>query len=358
MGNISLIAQTMQPAVDKKNGQSAENTKDTIVYRFTDVPPIPPDGSQEFYQYLSQNMGYPQIAIDSGISGRVAFQFAVETDGSLDRFAILKDIGGGCGAEVLKVIKAFPGKWIPAQNEGTPVPSYYTGTFKFDLKQKVSDDQHKDNIFDQHAVPNKGLRKFQKYLEKHTEFPPEASKAGISGRIVYQFAVDTSGHITDVQILKDIGGGCGDAVKKVLKEYPGQWTPAMYHGHPVKSYYAGTFNFNYNPKEEVNNPVYRFTDKSAEPPGGIYAFYRYLSEHTTYPLEARKAGVSGKVAYQFIVDTSGRISNIKILKGPGFGCNEAVRETLERYHTHWIPASNNGHPVNCYYTGVFNFSLK
>lgn len=99
---------------------------------------------------------------------------------------------------------------------------------------------------DQEAEPPGGQEAFQRYLARNTVYPMAARQAQITGRVTYQFVVDQQGRISNVEILKDIGGGCGDAVKKVLENYSQSWTPAKNNGHPVKSYYTGTFNFTLN----------------------------------------------------------------------------------------------------------------
>ncbi|MBR3939047.1 MAG: energy transducer TonB, partial [Bacteroidales bacterium] len=56
----------------------------------------------------------------SGITGRVFLTFVVEKDGSIANARILRDIGGGCGQEALRVVKSMP-KWIPGEQRGIPV---------------------------------------------------------------------------------------------------------------------------------------------------------------------------------------------------------------------------------------------
>lgn len=110
----------------------------------------------------------------------------------------------------------------------------------------VKEDSVPESIFrfvDQEAQPRGGINTFQKYLAKNTSYPEEAKDAGIQGRVVYEFIIGTDGKIRNIRILKDIGGGCGDAVRQVLENYDKKWKPAINDGVAVASYYAGTFNF-------------------------------------------------------------------------------------------------------------------
>ncbi|MBK8563382.1 MAG: energy transducer TonB [Saprospiraceae bacterium] len=83
--------------------------------------------------YLSKNIKYPLKARRRNITGTVYAKFVVEKDGSLSKFEILQDIGGGCGKEVLRLLKAMP-KWEPATQKGKPVRVQFTLPIKFDLK--------------------------------------------------------------------------------------------------------------------------------------------------------------------------------------------------------------------------------
>lgn len=91
--------------------------------------------------------------------------------------------------------------------------------------------------------PEKGIESFQKYLERNTRYPTDARNYGIQGSVVYQFVINEDGTMSDITILKDIGGGCGDELKSVLEKCSLRWNPGKIHGKPVKTCYSGIFNF-------------------------------------------------------------------------------------------------------------------
>ncbi|HET8572461.1 MAG TPA: energy transducer TonB [Edaphocola sp.] len=122
-----------------------------------------------------------------------------------------------------------------------------TGTFA-QTATKVSrqDTTEATKIFrfvDQQPNPKGGQQAFQEYLEKHVQYPKMAIENNIQGRVIIQFIVTEEGKLSDFVILKDIGGGCGEAVRKVLEEYPYTWTPGKTNGKPVKSYFVVPFTF-------------------------------------------------------------------------------------------------------------------
>ncbi len=69
-----------------------------------------------------------------------------------------------------------------------------------------------------------------------------------------------------------------------------------------------------------------FVEQNAQPESGMQAFYSYMSQAMRYPVAARKANIQGRVIVTFIVERDGSLSDVKALRGPGYGLNEeAVR---------------------------------
>lgn len=68
------------------------------------------------------------------------------------------------------------------------------------------------------------------------------------------------------------------------------------------------------------NPTFDF----ANPAGGRRAFKQYLEKNLQYPREALLNNVEGRVTIQFSVSTTGSLSDFKVLKGLGNGCDQEV----------------------------------
>ena len=83
--------------------------------------------------YLAKHIKYPKAARKEGIEGVVSVTFIIEKDGSVSNINILKDIGGGCGKEMVRVLKAMP-KWKPAMQRGKPVRCQFGKNINFGLK--------------------------------------------------------------------------------------------------------------------------------------------------------------------------------------------------------------------------------
>ncbi len=103
--------------------------------------------------------------------------------------------------------------------------------------------------------------------------------------------------------------------------------------------------------------VFTVIEDPAEFPGGMIAFFKYVGKHLTYPEEARKMGIEGKVYVQFIVETDGSLSNFKVVRGIAPSCDrEAIR--VCQGSPKWKPGMQRGKPARQRIIVPFNFSLK
>ncbi len=97
-------------------------------------------------------------------------------------------------------------------------------------------------------------------------------------------------------------------------------------------------------EEEKVEEIFQIVEKYPEPVGGYPAFYSYLSDHLKYPVSALRVGVSGRVFVQFVVEKDGSLSNILVVKGIGFGCDEEAVRVLKNAPP-WQPGKQRGRAV-------------
>jgi TonB family protein len=102
--------------------------------------------------------------------------------------------------------------------------------------------------------------------------------------------------------------------------------------------------------------VLTVVEESAMPVGGLAAFYRFLGNTMNYPVQARRGVVQGEVFVQFIVEKDGTITNSKIIKRIGGGCDEEVLRVMEQAPK-WNPGRQKGKPVRQRYTLPIIFKL-
>ena len=92
-------------------------------------------------------------------------------------------------------------------------------------------------------------------------------------------------------------------------------------------------------------------------PGGINELSRFLFENIKYPADAREEGTNGTVYVTFVIDSIGAISDIKILRGIGHGCDEEVIRVV-KLMPNWIPGKQDGKPVPVQYNLPIKFNLR
>lgn len=109
------------------------SVSDDKVFSVVETDPEFPGGMEALYQYLASNLHYPQLARDNGITGKVYVTFVVEKDGRVTNPRILRDIGGGCGDEAIRVVKSMP-RWSPGKQRGKPVRVQFNLPVNFNLK--------------------------------------------------------------------------------------------------------------------------------------------------------------------------------------------------------------------------------
>lgn len=88
-------------------------------------------------EYIYARVKYPAIASENEIQGKVTVKFIVEKDGRISDAHIIRDIGGGCGEEVLRVVNgmnAMAERWTPGKQQGRPVRVVFSLPVSFRLK--------------------------------------------------------------------------------------------------------------------------------------------------------------------------------------------------------------------------------
>ena len=104
--------------------EEEEDEEETQIFTVVEDEPEFPGGMDSLRAVLQRNIKYPQQALNNKIEGKVYVSFVVETDGSLSNIKVLRDIGGGCGKEAVRVVKLMP-KWIPGKQHGKAVRTEY-----------------------------------------------------------------------------------------------------------------------------------------------------------------------------------------------------------------------------------------
>jgi len=81
-----------------------------------------------------------------------------------------------------------------------------------------------------------------------------------------------------------------------------------------------------------------------------------LLANITYPQQAKKDSIAGRVFINFIIEKDGSVSNVKVLRGIGSGCDEEAVRVVSSMPK-WKPGIQNGEAVRVSYNIPIKFAL-
>lgn len=87
-----------------------------------------------------------------------------------------------------------------------------------------------------------GMNKLAEYLGKNIKYPQMARESGIQGRVFVQFVVEPDGSVSNVAVMRSLGGGCDEEAIRVVKSMP-KWKAGKQRGKPVRVSYILPVNF-------------------------------------------------------------------------------------------------------------------
>lgn len=127
---------------------------------------------------------------------------------------------------------------------------FYSGINKFCYKKVTSEKRSEikainDSLIEPPEFPGGDEGRIT-YLMKNIIYPKKARENGIQGTVYVTFVIDTDGSISEVNILKGIGGGCDEEVIRLIREMP-QWRPGTENEIPVRIQYNMPVKFTLGP---------------------------------------------------------------------------------------------------------------
>ncbi len=217
------------PVAERKMG-----TTSTPVYRgpgefkVVESGAVFPGGMDNFYVYLgnalaNKTTGKPTSPFDC--------HFTINVDGKAEDVTISDSTTAGLANEVSQIFSEMD-PWTPGTQRGEIVPQY------FQIKIALDD------------WPEENRAAVYPYLTL-LSYPKEARKRGVQGSVVVRFSLE-QGIVTKVEFLKDIGGGCGEMVRRAITEVPVEKMKLL---GPPRATYVLAVNFGLDSKFEAPEPI-------------------------------------------------------------------------------------------------------
>ena len=110
-------------------------------------------------------------------------------------------------------------------------------------------------------------------------------------------------------------------------------------------------------EEVVEQEIFQIVEEMPEYPGGLTKLTEYLASNIKYPQMARESGIQGRVFVNFVVEPDGSVSNVKVLRSLGGGCDEEAMRVVKKMPK-WKPGKQRGKAVRVSYILPVNFKLQ
>jgi len=97
-------------------------------------------------------------------------------------------------------------------------------------------------------------------------------------------------------------------------------------------------------EEEEADEIFTIVETNPVPVGGYKQFYEEVGKNIRYPRSAINMRIEGKVFVEFVVDKTGELTNLKVVKGISKDCNEEAIRVMESMPK-WKPGKQRGRAV-------------
>ena len=105
---------------------------DAVIFDVVEENPEFIGGMAKLFEYLGENIQYPEMAKENGIQGKVFVQFVVWNDGTIRDVKVVKGVHPTLDKEAVRVIKSMP-NWKSGKQRGKDVNSRFTLPVKFKI---------------------------------------------------------------------------------------------------------------------------------------------------------------------------------------------------------------------------------
>ena len=109
-----------------------EEEEEEQIFVIVENMPEFPGGDLALRKYIAENVKYPEIAKENGLSGKVFVQFVINQRGEVENVKIARGIDPALDKEAIRVVQSLP-KFKPGSQRGKPVKVNYTVPINFQL---------------------------------------------------------------------------------------------------------------------------------------------------------------------------------------------------------------------------------
>jgi TonB family protein len=216
-------------------------------------------------------MVYPSEEYEQKKQGIVELSFTVMKDGSMQDIRVNRSVSEAMDKEAIRIARKII--WLPARINGMPIEEDREFSVKFDVRQfdkarkklqeKTACWQSSEADTSVYLFPNNrietspepqisgGKKRMAAYLRDHLRYPDAAFRLNLSGTVTIGFVVEPDGSLTNIHIIKAVGGGCEQEAIRIMQNIC--WKPATINGKNVRSLHSFDIHFKLDDETRSNH---------------------------------------------------------------------------------------------------------
>ncbi len=221
-----------------------------------------------------------------------------------------------------------------------------------------------------------GKHQLRDFIKEELVYPQKAKADKMEGTVILSFLIKSDGSVSNLRVTQTVSPEMDNEAIRIFKQL--LWSPAEYYGMKLDEEQTMEFPFKLSKYkrcckqrgyDEIKYPftpidtsmtVYetKQLDERVKP---VYTekrmnFSKYILKNLVYPEAAMKQNIQGTVEIFFMVEPSGRVSNIDIRKVVGAGCSQEAIRLIKMLD--WIPGIKNGMAVRTKLVLSISFNLE
>lgn len=216
-------------------------------------PPVCYSGNRLLREFIDEEMIYPDRAMQAGEEGTVEIAFVVQPDGSVTDIKVVRKVAPDIDQEAVRIFRHI--LWHPATELGKPIAFRHYFKIKFNIRkyQKLTRQRGAGYFERPHEAIDSSFRVYRRnetdqwpkplfsrldrdlttFLINNLKYPDAAMKQNISGIVKLRFVIETSGRISNIEVIEGVGAGCTEEAIRVLRLM--KWYPAVKDGIAVRT---------------------------------------------------------------------------------------------------------------------------
>jgi TonB family protein len=220
-----------------------------------------------------------------------------------------------------------------------------------------------------------GPRLLREFIKEEMVYPDRALQSKTEGIVILLFLVLSDGSTGDIRVVGSVSEEIDNEAIRIFSKI--LWYPATQIGIPIDYLHSmeirfdiekylkhcktrGYESFSYpHLPIDSSNKIYNRTKLDHWPKAIFNSFDRdfntFITNNLTYPEAAFKQNISGRVTLEFVVETSGRVSNIVVKDAVGGGCTEEAIRVLKLLK--WYPGLINDLAVRTFMELQLTFNI-